>query len=318
MNTNTQMFTQLKRILELDKLLQRQQHRPTLKEISGSLEVDERTVHRYFNLLKENFKAPVTVEKNGSRYEYFYSDSNYSFTDLVISQNEANALVTAKYLLQSVPLTEFYSQTLEGLEKLLSRAKHFNRTKGLSIQDKIIFAHDCDKAPCRKDLVGVEKVLCEAFEKNLPVRFTFSDGDVYHDLREEVYYPLLLTSFHQNWYVLAVKNALGKNAKLDYKLPKKLSEKDFELIDFYSVEKAKIVALSKEHELPELIARHENSFAYTQCARILYDDTGIPILSFLFWFMGYEIALEYKFNMETALPELYRRTSLPMVYKQGE
>ena len=61
-----------------------------------------------------------------------------------------------------------------------------------------------------------------------------------------------------------------------------LSEKDFELINFYDIVDAKIIALAKDRELPEIIAKHENTFSYCPPVEITYDEKGYPVLTFGF------------------------------------
>lgn len=308
---------QLQHIIDIDSMLHKLQ-KPTLKELSTKIQLDDRSTSRYLKMMKESFGAPIRSYRNGERYEYDYSDPNYSFMDITISQNEANALIAARQLIQSIPLPGFYSKTIEGLNNLITRAERFNKIEGLELHDKIVFTTDCLKASTRSDLKALESILCEAFQKNLPVRFAFTESAEDIPPHEEVYYPLLLTSYHGTWYVLTIKNALGPSEKMKYKLPTELTENDFELIHFYDIVDAKIIALAKDRELPEIIASHKNAFSYCPPADITYDDDGYPVLSFGFWFMDYRVDIEYRYNLDTGKVEQFRRIPFKSVYKNGE
>ena len=316
-NDENKYLNQLQHIIDIDQMLHRLS-KPTLKEISAKIGLDDRSTRRYLKMMKENFGAPIRSYRNGDRYEYDYSDSNYSFMDITISQEEANALITARQLLQSIPLPGFYSKTLEGLNNLITRAERFNKIDGLELHDKIVFTTDCVKASTRSDLKALENILYEAFLKNLPVRFAFTESAEDIPPHEEVYYPLLLTSYHGTWYILSVKNALGPSEKMKYKLPPKLTENDFELIHFYDIVDSKIIALAKDRELPEVIANHENTFSYCPPADITYDDDGYPVLSFGFWFMDYRVDIEYRYNQDNGKVEQFKRGPFKSVYKNGE
>jgi len=308
---------QLQHIIDIDQMLHRME-KPTIKELSAKIGLDDRTTRRYLKMMKENFGAPIRSYRNSNRYEYDYSDPNYSFMDITISQEEANALISARQLLQSIPLTSFYEKTLKGLNNLIARAQRYNKVEGLELHDKIVFTTDCTKASSRSDLKSLEAILYEALQKNLPVRFTYTETWEDDSSYEEVYYPLLLSSYHGTWYILAIKNALGPSEKMSYKLPKELTENDFELIHFYDIADAKIIALAKDRELPEIIATHENAFSYCPPAAINYDDDGYPILSFNFWFKDYHITLNYRYNLDTGKIELFQYGPLKMVCKNGE
>lgn len=310
---------QLQNLIEIDKMLCSPFHHPTIEEIADRLCVNTRTVGRYIARMRSIFSAPIVSFREGNKYVYKYSDDTFSLTDISINQNEANALIFARELLQSIPLTEFYDGAVKGLNSLILRAKHFKFDDNHFLQDKIIFTTDVAKAAKRSDLKALEQVLCEAFEKNLPVRFAIDETGEDIPPREEVFYPLFLTSFHGSWYILVVKNALGLSEKMNYKLPERLTEHDFELIDFYQISSAKIIALFKERSNPELIARHENSSSYAPAASIIYNDSGLPVLSFTFWFLGYSINLGYFYNTESGKMELVNPIApLKMVYKEGE
>ena len=317
MKDEKKYFNQLLHLIDIDRMLH-SERKPTLKEMSEKLGVDGRTVSRYLRAMKDNFDAPIHSVIHGSRYEYEYSDSTYSLMDITISIQEANALISARYLLQSIPLQNFYSKTIEGLDGLIARAIKYNKGEGLELQDKIVIASDSYKAPPREDMKFLELTLCEALQKNLPVRFSFIENGEDVPPHEEVYYPLLLTSFHGSWYILAVKNALGAAAKLKFKLPDVLNENDFELINFYDITEAKIIALSKERELPELIAQHENTSSYSRPAQITYDEDERPVLCFGFWFMEYRVDLEYRINPNNGKLELYRENPFGMVGKKRD
>lgn len=316
-NDENKYLNQLQHIIDIDQMLHRLS-KPTLKEISAKIGLDDRSTRRYLKMMKENFGAPIRSYRNGDRYEYDYSDPNYSFMDITISQEEANALITARQLLQSIPLPGFYENTLKGLNNLIARAQRYNKTEGLELHDKIVFSTDCTKASSRSDLKALETILYEALQKNLPVRFTYND--TWEDVppHEEVYYPILLSSYHGTWYILAIKNALGPSEKMRYKLPEELTEKDFELIHFYDIADAKIIALAKDRELPEVIATHENAFSYCPPASINYDDDGFPILSFGFWFKDYRVDLNYRYNLDTGKIELFQYGPFKMVCKNWE
>lgn len=316
-NDENKYLNQLQHIIDIDIMLHKLQ-KPTLKELSAKIELDDRSTSRYLKMMKETFGAPIRSYRNRDRYEYDYSDPNYSFMDIAISQEEANALISARQLLQSIPLPSFYENTLKGLNNLIARAQRYNKTDGLELHDKIVFTTDCMKASPRSDLKSLEAILYEAFQKNLPVRFAYTESTEDISPHEEVYYPLLLSSYHGTWYILAIKNALGSSEKMRYKLPAELTEGDFELIPFYDIVDAKIIALAKDRELPEIIASHENAFSYCPPADITYDDDGIPVLSFGFWFMDYRVDLNYRYNLDTGKVELFQRGPLKMVCKNGE
>lgn len=310
---------QLQNLIDIDKMLCSPFHHPTLEEMADKLGVNTRTVNRYIARMRKIFNAPIVSYKDNSRYVYKYSDNTFSLTDISINQDEANALIFARELLQSIPLTNIYDGAVKGLNSLILRAKHFNIDGTHFLHDKIIFATDTSKAAHRSDLQALEQVLREAFEKNLPVRFAIAETAEDIPPREEVFYPLFLTSFHGGWYVLAVKNALGTSEKMNYKLPEKLTENDFELIDFYQISEAKIISLFKERNNPDLIARHEKSSSYAPAASISYNDSGFPILSFAFWFLDYSINIGYLCNQETGKMEMINPISpLKMVWKDGE
>ena len=129
---------QLQHIIDIDTMLHKMQ-KPTLKELSAKIELDDRSTSRYLKMMKESFGAPIRSYRNGERYEYDYADPNYTFMDITISQNEANALIAARQLIQSIPLPGFYSKTLEGLNNLITRAERFNKIEGLELHDKIVF-----------------------------------------------------------------------------------------------------------------------------------------------------------------------------------
>lgn len=308
---------QLKHIIDIDSMLHNLR-KPTLKEISEKINLTERSISRYLKMMKDSFSAPIRCSKNDTRYEYDYSDPTYSFMNITISQNEANALIAARQLIQSIPLPGFYSKTIEGLNNLIVRAERFNKIEGLELYDKIVFATDCEKASYHNNFTFLENCLCEALQKNLPVRFAVKETTEDITPCEEVYYPLLLTSYHGTWYILAVKNALGSSEKMKYKLPAELSEKDFELINFYDIVDAKIIALAKDRELPEIIAKHENTFSYCPPVEITYDEKGYPVLTFGFWFMDYRVDLQYRYNWENGRIEQFKSLPFKSVYKDGE
>ena len=52
---------------------------------------------------------------------------------------------------------------------------------------------------------------------------------------------------------------------------------------------------------------------------LIYNDAGLPVLAFTFWFLGYSINLGYWYNPETGKMELVNPYApLKMVYKEGE
>lgn len=307
----------LKRLIDLDRLL-RSQSKLTLQEIADKLNVTTRTVLRDFNIFKDIFNSTVINEKNGSRYEYRYADENFAFSDISLTEEEAFALQNARQFLQSLPLHDFYSKTLRGLDMLLERSKRFNNYEERHFKDKIIFTTDNSKAPKRPDLKVIEDVLHEALEKNLPVRISFHSPTGEDIIYEENFYPLLLVSFLGTWFLLAAKNASKSKDSFSYELPDELREEDFALLNFYDFTAARIIATSKERMLPEYYLKHENTVTHGSLpASLTYDENFRPILSFAFWFMDYRIELEYSPNPDTGRIEMIHRLPFSGVEKLG-
>jgi hypothetical protein len=306
----------LKRLIDLDRLL-RSQSKLTLQEIADKLNVTTRTVLRDFNIFKDIFNSTVINEKNGSRYEYRYADENFAFSDISLTEEEAFALQDARQLLQSLPLHEFYSKTLRGLDMLLERSKRFTNCEERHFKDKIIFTTDNSKAPTRPDLKPIEAVLHEALEKNLPVRISFHSPTGEDIIYEENFYPLLLVSFLGTWFLLAVKNASKSTDMFSYELPDELREEDFALLNYYDFTAARIISTSKERMMPEYYLKNENTVTHGAVpASMTYDENFRPILSFAFWFMDYRIELEYSPNSDTGRIEMIKRLPWSGVRKE--
>lgn len=307
----------LKRFIDLDRLL-RSQSKLTLQEIADKLHVTTRTVLRDFMLFKKLFNSTVINEKNGSRYEYRYADENFAFSDISLTEEEAFALQNARQLLQSLPLHEFYSKTLRGLDMLLERSKRFNNYEERHFKDKIIFTTDQSRKIPRPDLKVTEDVLHEALEKNLPVRISYRSPTGEDIIYEENFYPLLLVSFLGTWFLLAVKNASKSKDSFSYELPDELREEDFALLNFYDFTSARIISTSKERMLPEYYLKHENTVTHGAVpASLTYDENFHPILSFGFWFTDYRIELEYSPNPDTGRIEMIHRLPFSGVEKLG-
>ena len=307
----------LKRLIDLDRLL-RSQSKLTLQEIADKLNVTTRTVLRDFMLFKKLFNSPVINEKNGSRYEYRYADENFAFSDISLTEEEAFALQNARQLLQSLPLHEFYSKTLRGLDMLLERSKRFNNCEERHFKDKIIFTTDQSRKIPRPDLKVTEDVLHEALEKNLPVRISCRSPTGEDIIYEENFYPLLLVSFLGTWFLLTVKNASKSKDSFSYELPDELREEDFSLLNFYDFTAARIISTSKERMLPEYYLKHENTVTHGSLpASLTYDEKYRPILSFGFWFMDYRIDLEFSPNPDTGRIEMIHRLPFRGVEKLG-
>lgn len=307
----------LQRLIELDQLL-RSPRKLTLLEIADKLKVNSRTVPRYFKNLEKVFKGKVINEKNGTRYEYRYADEKCELSDVSITEEEAFALQNAKQLLQSLPLPDFYSKTLKGLDSLLDRAKRFNNCEERHFKDKIILTTDNSKAPSHPDLKVIESVLHEALEKNLPLRISFRSPTEEDIVYEENFYPLLFVSFLGTWFLLTVKNASKSKDSFSYELPDELREEDFSLLNFYDFTAARIISTSKERMLPEYYLKHENTVTHGAVpASLTYDENFRPILSFGFWFMDYRIELEYSPNPDTGRIEMIHRLPFSGVEKLG-
>ena len=303
----TKNVSKLKRLYDLDRVLC-SSHRRTLNEIADELGVAPRTVIRYFNDLNKTFNGKVINEKNGTRYEYRYADENFALSNISITEEEAFALQNAKQLLQSLPLHDFYSKMLKGLDRLLDRAKRFNDCEKRHFKDKIILTTDNSKASIRPDLKVPEDVLHEALEKNLPVRISFHSPTGEDIIYEENFYPLLLVSFLGTWFLLAVKNASKSTDIFRYELPDELREEDFALLNYYDFTAARLISTSKERMMPEYYLKNENTVTHGAVpASLNYDENFRPILSFAFWFMDYRIELEYSPNPDTGKIEMIKR-----------
>jgi hypothetical protein len=58
---------QLQHIIDIDSMLHKLQ-KPTLKELSAKIQLDDRSTSRYLKMMKESFGAPIRSYRNGERY----------------------------------------------------------------------------------------------------------------------------------------------------------------------------------------------------------------------------------------------------------
>lgn len=109
----------LERVLAIDRLL-RDGHHPNRPELARRFEVNERSISRDVDFLRDRLFAPIAYSR--SKRGYYYTDPNYFLPDVNMTEGELVATVLAGTVLKGIggsPLGAKLESVIERLSKSL-------------------------------------------------------------------------------------------------------------------------------------------------------------------------------------------------------
>ena len=107
-------FPQIERLLQLDELLRTKQ-KHTQASLAQALEVSDRTIRNYLDLMRDRFYAPI---ENNRQQGYYYTDSDWQLPNISLSQGELFALTLGARMLEAYGLGAYIIVVEAGIARL--------------------------------------------------------------------------------------------------------------------------------------------------------------------------------------------------------
>ncbi|HWL08003.1 MAG TPA: WYL domain-containing protein [Planctomicrobium sp.] len=190
----------LRRLWMIDRSLRAKQY-PTAKQLAEIAEVDDKTIRRDLEMLRDTYLAPV--EYNHSKGGWGYTDETYHLPAVLITEGELLALFLASQTLQMVQgtshandlqraiqkLSEFLPDTISLHWQALDQAQSFRQT--------VTTLHDID--------IFRELVEAALHSRQLRVRYWTASRDAESERVIDPYHLAYVEG--SGWYLLAYCHA---------------------------------------------------------------------------------------------------------------
>lgn len=178
----------LNRIKNIDDYLNRQT-RITRTRLSEIFQVDEKTIRRDIEVLRDEYKAPIESDQNG----YFYSDNFNLPLNLALSGKELNQLKIAVKTLNQFRHLEVFKD-LSGLLEKIENSVKFKLDD--STNSHIYF----EEVPFYEGTELID-LFIEAIEKQLIVEFEYQSFKSEMPSKQLIH-PYVIKEHTNRWYVI--------------------------------------------------------------------------------------------------------------------
>lgn len=153
--------------------------------------VSRRTLYYDIEYMKDNWEAPIVIDKEGNRHFYTYSDKNFSIENMPITEDQLKQIQSAIELLKS----------FEGLPKLEGLAENLENT-GLIVMNA--HSKSCVAFEQNEFLEGSEFLtpLFNAIQNDVVLKIKYAPfGEKATDY---FFHPQFLKQYNNRWFVFGM------------------------------------------------------------------------------------------------------------------
>lgn len=290
------------RLLKMDEMIRKGDF-PSVEKIEKELEVNERTVFRYRNILIEEFNAPLKYDKK--KKGYYYSIANFSINDITLNESESFALqICERFSNMIFSGSELFQNLKIGLESLKNRANLVDKNKGKETADRIQFAFDYENMTFlrQRRQSNFENLLINAIKNGQLLKFNYQylkENENSEVIREEIKaMPILMVMHELRWCILLILDSAFLNNFTNIEL-KKEHFRIIEVNNILSINPLK-TENAKEIFFENTISTTGNSITETSFTKNNFQKSG---LYFRFSISFSSIPISYKIFLTANLKE---------------
>ncbi len=164
----------------------------TAKSLADKFNVSVRTIYRDIKAL-EQAGVPVITEE-GKGYSLM---EDYRLSPIMLTENEANALITAEQLVLKNKDTSFIKEYTEAIAKIKSVLKHKTKDKANLLSERIYFRQNSNNEKTSNYLSDLQFALTNF--RLAEIKYTNES----HENTSRTIEPFALYSTQENWLLIA-------------------------------------------------------------------------------------------------------------------